>query len=381
MGASEFAVMMRGVNGRIAIDMPDLSALPSDAPSFVSLYSGCGGLDLGFVSAGFRPLWANDFDKHACKTYSATLGPHVVCGSITEVELPDVEHLDVLVGGPPCQGFSVAGQMRDDDPRSRHVFHYMDVVERLRPKVFVLENVKALASNVRWESVKQQLLQRAIELGYSPHIMILNSAEFGVAQRRERMFLVGSLIGAVEVPTPLETSRRATVGQALDCLERVGSERNPIGSTARISPAKNPVLRTSAFRGSLLFNGKGRPLDLDDTAPTIPASMGGNATPIVDQHRLEGRRSNWVRKYHAGLVEGGAAVTSVPDHLRRITVAEAAILQSFPIGMTFRGPLAAQYRQVGNAVPPLLAKQVALQVAGTLARQSQPLVTEFLTRA
>src|SRR4051794_5028887 len=107
--------------------------LPVARPTVISLYSGAGGMDLGFEQAGFELVWANDFDSSAVQTYCHNIGDHAVCGDVLEVLVPDMEP-DVLVGGPPCQGFSVIGHMREDDPRSRHVFNFFDMVERLAPR-------------------------------------------------------------------------------------------------------------------------------------------------------------------------------------------------------------------------------------------------------
>src|SRR4051794_27129672 len=111
----------------------------------ISLYSGAGGMDLGFSRAGFRLLWAIDVDHHACKSYSANIGPHIMCGDVLTNPVPEALHSQVLIGGPPCQGFSVIGRMDPGDPRSRHAFHLLDVAGRLAPRAFVMENVKALA--------------------------------------------------------------------------------------------------------------------------------------------------------------------------------------------------------------------------------------------
>jgi len=127
-------------------------------------------------------------------------------------------------------------------------------------------------------------------------------------------------------------------------------------------------MRPTAHKGSLLFNGSGRPLQLDGPAKTLPASMGGNATPIIDQEELEHGASPWVVEYHRHLQNGGKPATKSPKRMRRITVQEAAALQTFPTGWTFAGPQVAQYRQIGNAVPPNLAREVAKVVHGVLHR-------------
>ena len=145
----------------------------------------------------------------------------------------------------------------------------------------------------------------------------------------------------------------------------MGKPGNDSLCTAKVTPAKKPVLRRSPFAG-MLFNGQGRPLDLERPALTLPASMGGNRTPIVDQHQLERRGESWVIDYHEHLWNGGDPVARVPDHLRRLTVEEAAAIQTFPRGMHHGGRQSAQYRQIGNAVPPKLAEQVAKAIVRSL---------------
>ncbi|HMS72840.1 MAG TPA: DNA cytosine methyltransferase [Baekduia sp.] len=122
-------------------------------------------------------------------------------------------------------------------------------------------------------------------------------------------------------------------------------------------------MRPTAHKGSLLFNGSGRPLDLDAPAKTLPASMGGNATPIIDQDLLDGAaRESWVVAYHSHLMAGGSPLNEAPARMRRLTVEEAAALQTFDADWVFKGPQQAQYRQIGNAVPPNLAYHVASAV-------------------
>lgn len=336
--------------------------MTSSPYSVVSLYSGAGGLDLGFAQAGFDLRWAIDFDRHAISTYRHNLGEHAVCGDVLTNEPPSDAQPDVLIGGPPCQGFSVIGRMDPTDDRSRHVFHFLDVVERLTPRAFVMENVKALAVNHRWASTRHGLIQRARALGYDVRILVLNAADYGVPQARERMFFIGVRDGIP--PRPVETTGTLprTVREALATLPRVGEPGNDAICTARVIPARRPVMRPSPYRGSLLFNGSGRPLLLDGAAKTLPASMGGNATPIIDQDELDHGAEPWVVEYHARLVSGGRPLRRVPRRMRRITVQEAAALQTFPVSWQFQGPQVAQYRQIGNAVPPKLAEAVATAI-------------------
>ncbi len=338
--------------------MPD----PSTGLRFASLYSGAGGLDLGFVNAGFEPAWAVEFDPHAAATYAGLLGSHIRHQDIDDATRPlPTEHVDLLVGGPPCQGFSVAGKMDPHDPRSRHVWRFLEVADAIKPTAFVMENVKALGVNARWGPVRDGLIAEAKRMGYTPTLVVLRASDFGVPQRRERMFLVGTRNGRtpnfipVGGPTP-------TVRAAFAELPAFGEPGNNTKCSAGITPAKRPIMRPTAYRGSLLFNGNGRPLDPGQPAPTLPASMGGNATPIVDQRQLETGGKSWVEEYHRSLLAGVPPAPSVPECLRRITVEEAAALQTFPQGVRWSGPLTSQYRQVGNAVPPLLAYHVACAV-------------------
>ena len=323
-------------------------------------------MDLGFAEAGFELLWANDIDPFAVRTYNANIGEHAVCGRVSDVLMPQIAP-DVLIGGPPCQGFSVIGQMRSDDPRSHHVFHFLEVVEQLEPRVFVMENVKSLGVNPRWAPLRDALRSRAEHAGYRTELMVLNAAHYGVPQARERMFLVGVRDGEIpEMPTPTTAERPPTVRQALAALPRFGEPGNDTTSGARVIPTREPVMRPTAHTGSLLFNGSGRPLHLDRPAKTLPASMGGNATPILDQEELDHGAEPWVTAYHAHLASGGAPFESAPGRLRRITVEEAAALQGFPLDFGFLGPRVAQYRQIGNAVPPKLAYAMARSVHDAL---------------
>lgn len=340
--------------------------MKSSSFTAISLYSGAGGLDLGFARAGIQSLWSIDADADAVSTYNANLNPVAVCGDVLRVAPPDGLNVDVVFGGPPCQGFSVIGNMDPDDPRSRHVNHFLDVVEQQAPSAFVMENVKALATNARWSAIRESLVSRAEELGYETRLFVLNARDFGVPQSRERMFLVGVKGVIPSAPKPTTADSPPTVRSALAGLPRYGSPGNDSRCNARIVPSKSPIMRPTAYNGSLLFNGSGRPQDLDQPAKTLPASMGGNATPIIDQLELDDDAEPWVVDYHGRLASGGRPLKKAPARLRRITVEEAAALQTFPEDWRFIGPRGNQYRQIGNAVPPALAEAVASQLVESL---------------
>lgn len=347
-------------------------------PRFVSLYSGAGGLDLGFIAAGFEPIFANDINGDATATYREAMeiisrregfncAHEVVTGDIRQVEtLPSKGSADLVVGGPPCQGFSVAGKMDPNDPRSRHVFDFLGMVERVQPKAFVMENVKALAMNKRWAGTIADIRKKAEEIGYKTYLKVLNSSDYGVPQARERMFLVGFKDHSVEYEYPEPTcDKPVTVAEALKALPAIGEHGNDQTCSAKITPAKEPILRQSPYAG-MLFNGQGRPMDVNKPAPTLPATMGGNRTPIVDQNTLVNGNQQWVEQYHSSLMSGGSVVTSIPSNLRRISVQEAAVIQTFPRDMPWHGSQSSRYRQIGNAVPPKMSFAVAQSVAKAL---------------
>lgn len=346
----------------------------------ISLFSGAGGMDVGFRSAGFNIVWANDIDKDACKTYELNHGSHIVCGSVDDlqneiVELSKKHHFSCLFGGPPCQGFSVAGKMDINDPRSQLVLSFMDVLEITRPTSFVMENVKALASLEKFRDMREALFKRAMLLGYNVELVVLNSKDYGVPQARERMFLVGIKDKTFNLLSSLKKYKKEppTLREVLLSVGKIGSASNNRICKAKITLAANPVLRKSPYAG-MLFNGQGRPLNLDGHSATLPASMGGNRTPIVDDEALYENQPEWIESYHASLLEGKqvAEYKESPKRLRRITVDEAIAIQTFPKDYKFFGSQSSVYKQIGNAVPCNLAHAVASAVKDILTDKVNP---------
>lgn len=157
----------------------------------VSLFSGIGGLDLGFKFAGYKLVWANDFDKYACETYKANVSKNVICGDIREEKKLIPEH-DVLIGGFPCQPFSSLGKLEgfNDEKRGTLFFEIVDILRAHDTKMVVLENVKNIINHDNGNTFKR-ILKELCETGYYCYYQVLNSADYGIPQRRNRMFLIG----------------------------------------------------------------------------------------------------------------------------------------------------------------------------------------------
>ena len=332
----------------------------------ISLFSGAGGMDIGFRKAGIDIIWANDLDKQALNTYKRNFDSHIVFGDITEIPSFKIPDSDIIFGGPPCQGFSVAGKMSPTDERSRLIWDFARIVRDKRPQVFIMENVKNLVINERFKEVKEKLLRTFREMGYSTEVKVLNSKNFGVPQSRERAIFIGVLkkmnLDGLSLFPKESSKKEITVRDTLAGLSTPGKNGNSEKCHAKIVPAKNPVMRRSPYAG-MLFNGQGRPLDLDRPSITMTASMGGNKTPFIDEKFLNNQsKRNWVEQYHERLQKGAKPLKKTPDFLRRITVFETALLQSFPSNYIFEGSQCSQYRQIGNAVPPKLAYAIAKQV-------------------
>lgn len=339
----------------------------------VSLFSGAGGMDVGFRDAGYQIMAANEMDKHACDTFRANHPETVLlAGDIDEraAELGAFKGVDVVFGGPPCQGFSVAGKMDPDDPRSKLIFSFCSVVELLEPNAFVMENVKSLGSLSKFEGIRTALISRFQKAAYAVTIHILNAKDFGVPQSRERVFFIGVKNGIQPVfGSSFQRHKRMapTLRDVLIPLGRPGTEGNERVCNAKVTLAAKPVLRKSPYAG-MLFNGQGRPLNPDGWASTLPASMGGNRTPIVDENHLYNGDAAWVEDYHRHLMAGGKpqGMHDAPSYLRRLTINEAALLQTFPASYVFCGPSSKIFSQIGNAVPCELANAVAKSVKDSL---------------
>lgn len=344
----------------------------------ISTFSGAGGLDIGAIKAGAKIIWANDMMKEAYETYRANIGEHIVRGNINDYlqDLGEYKGVDLVIGGPPCQGFSVAGKMDINDERSQLIWSFANVVEAVKPKAFIMENVKALGTLAKWEKIKETLLSRFREMGYSVGSMVLNATDYNVPQARERFFVIGFKGDSGKEPRLSQMilpykQIAATVRDVLKSLDRAGEGNNTGVCNAKITLASKPVLRNSAYAG-MVFNGLGRPVRVDGYCATLPASMGGNKTPIIDERELYNGEVPWVLSYHKQIKENpeSAVFQPAPNFLRRMTVEEAALIQTFPLGYNFCGSQSKKYTQIGNAVPCNLAFAVARMVIDVLNGQT-----------
>ena len=296
--------------------------------TIVSLFSGCGGMDLGFLG-GFefgskiydrlphRIKWANELDGHACNSYKHNLKHKIVQGDIWEIIENDglPKSADIVLGGFPCQDFSIANKNRAglDSDRGQLYRAMVDAVGKICPKVFVAENVKGILSI---PGALDTIRKDFEDLGYKVSHHFVQAADYGVPQRRERVLIIGfrnpAKVAKFTFPTP-DPHHTMTVEKAIGDLESAPE----CGETSHIWSRAKP----SPDQGS-------RQLKADRPAHTIRAECHGNI------------------QFHYKLP-------------RRISMREAARLQSFPDNFRFTGGLRAKERQIGNAVPPVLAWHVA----------------------
>jgi DNA (cytosine-5)-methyltransferase 1 len=316
----------------------------------VDLFAGAGGLSLGLEAAGFGVVAAVESNSDACVTYRQ----HHPYAAVLEQDIATVDFsvfrgsVALVAGGPPCQPFSVGGKRLSAMDKRNGIPQFVRAVREGRPRAFVMENVAGLAHGPRL-AYFSKVLEAFRALGYTTAWQVLEAADYGVPQRRRRLFVVGTVRGSFQFPPtthgPGAGQPHLAAGSVID-PETAAGEPN----TAIVTYASRPSLRPDPYHGHI-YNGGGRPIDLTRPSPTLLASMGGNKTPWVDTLGV-------VLGYYAHLVSGGEPRRGRVPGARRITVQEAARLQGFPASATFSGPRTSQYRQVGNAVPPTLGEQI-----------------------
>jgi DNA (cytosine-5)-methyltransferase 1 len=400
------------------------------------LFSGAGGLSFGFQQAGFHIAFANDINPEYAYTYQQNHpGTKFFRESIEDLSASELlrstglrkNGIDVLIGGPPCQGFSINAPKRSqEDARNRLFQHYGRLVlEGLRPKVVVMENVPGMLSleNGKFIRAIYALFQGA---GYQMRHMVLCAAHYGIPQERWRLIFVGTLLKGVEITFPKPTHyapvrANFTGGRDLTWLklirdgdERTGLEgqlsfpydgflrrrlrpfvpvRDAIGDLPCLairegseevdyaSPAGTPYQRAMRRKSAKLYNHAAGTLSKDNLERLKHIPPGGSWRDIPFELLPEGmkraRRSDHTRRYGRIDPDGlsGTVLTKCDPHWgsffhwsqnRALTVREAARIQSFPDAFRFFGSRVSQFEQVGNAVPPLLAKVLADHIRKTI---------------
>lgn len=341
----------------------------------LSLFSGCGGLDLGLHTAGFWPALATDAEKLCAQTFETNFpGTPFLTGRIgafTRQELmtalgPNALSIDLLAGGPPCPPFSKSRFYRQEMPRAlddpngwETIDGYLKVLDWFRPRTFLLENVKGLAYAVHRDAL-ETIITRAENLGYNVVWGVLNAADFGVPQIRERCFVMGTLDGTVSLPTPTHDKNGAfgrefwvNSGAALNDLDTeafacdkghfAGGQHHDL--LRQVPPGDNYLFFTEK-RGhpKPQFKWRGRYWSfLLKLSPEMPSWT------------IQARRSNNMGPFHW--------------RNRILRIEEIKRLQTFPDGFHLAGTIEQQWRQIGNAVPPLLAAAVGQKLAENLKGQ------------
>lgn len=295
----------------------------------VSLFCGAGGLDLGFENAGFKTIWANDIDKDACETHKKWSKATVICEDIKNIPVETIPDCDVIVGGFPCQGFSLAGPRKIDDKRNILYKFYVKVLEEKKPKAFVAENVKGILTLGNGKII-EAILADFSSRGYRVTPTLVNAADYGVPQDRFRVILVGfrkDIKNDWEFPNPLP--KKVSIKEALKDLPEPRPEE----------------ICESPF--SPRYISRNRKRDWDSQSFTIPA-MAKQVTLHPSSPDM------W--KEGPDLWHFGDGVS------RRFSWREAAAIQTFPSNMVFEGNLISIYRQIGNAVPVKLAEIIARSI-------------------
>lgn len=323
----------------------------------IDLFAGAGGLSLGLHLAGWNVITAIESDRWAVATYKQNFpDASVIDKDVRKVDFSQFQGIDLVAGGPPCQPFSVAGKQLSQADSRDIVPEFIRAVREAKPKAFLMENVPGLQT-AKHQPYAKWVIQQFKALGYSVQVGVLDAASYGVAQHRERIFFIGVPKGT-PFAFPDKTHGPCTSQPYVASGRELADVHEDEPNTAKVFYAKKPVLRPSPWAG-MLVNGGGRPINLKKPSPTIPASAGGNRTHILDPNGI-------LLDYHRYLMAGGQPRVGRVEGVRRLTIVESALLQSFPERFILLGPKTARYRQVGNAVPPLLAKAVAEAVYNAL---------------
>lgn len=321
--------------------------------NIISLFSGAGGLDLGFKKAGFDISIANEFDKKIWETFEKNHSTHLIKGDIRQIDINEFHYADGIIGGPPCQSWSEAGSLRGiEDDRGQLFFDYINVLNKVKPKFFVAENVNGMMAKRHSESV-EQIVNMFEDAGYNVFIELADAVDFNVAQNRKRVFYIGFRkdLNITEFnlikPEKIELSKLKDVIWDLKDSAIPGLEKNKTnGDNCLI---KNHEYFIGSY--SPMFMSRNRVRSWDEPSFTIQAS--GRQAPLHPQ----APKMELVEKNKRIFVEGKENL------YRRLSIREAARIQGFPDDFIFYySNLNDAYKMIGNAVPVNLAFYVAKSI-------------------
>ena len=366
-------------------------------PIAVDLFAGVGGMTLGFEQAGFDVFTSVEIDPIHCAIHKFNF-PFwtVLCKSVEETTGAEIrnsskiahQEIDVVFGGPPCQGFSLIGKRAFDDPRNSLVFHFIRLVLELNPKFFVLENVKGMTVGKHKEFITE-IINQFLESGYRVHenYQVLNAANYGVPQNRERLFLLGCRqdLELPKYPDKITSPNKKspTVWDALQDLPEIekydelyqqdwilaefGKPSNYAKKMRNLAKGKNNYSYKRQYDPTLLTSSL-RTKHSPESVERFASTPHGKIEPISRFHKLNPH--GLCNTLRAGTASNKGAFTSPrPIHPfipRCITVREAARLHSYPDWFRFHPTKWHGFRQIGNSVPPLLAQAVAEEIIKVL---------------
>lgn len=363
-------------------------------PKAIALFCGAGGLSLGFKHAGFDVVFATDINHHALASYSRYFATaSVFAGDIRNLSpafLPN--SVDILLGGPPCQGFSSAGQQFWDDPRNKLLTEYVRVLDALRPKWFLMENVEGLLTAWNGQYICE-CVKAMLSLGYNVSLEKLYAHAYGIPQRRKRVVLVGNRLGHIfTFPHPSHNVSGAIFRKSEATFHQATSDL-PVAVTDSKAEREYVAAPQNEFQQRLrcrsgrvsqhffLAQGEDQQARIEmlkpgQTMKDLPADMQhasfrrranrrvSDGTPT---EKRGGAPSGIKRLFSAepALTITGAAMREFvhPVENRMLSLRECARLQTFPDDFCFSGPTAAALQQIANAVPPLLAEQIGLHIS------------------
>jgi DNA (cytosine-5)-methyltransferase 1 len=331
--------------------------------NFIDIFSGAGGLSCGLELAGMKCLLGIDMDKNAIETFKANHHhANTYCGSVlelTEKELKSLTNnhpIHVVVGGPPCQGFSTVGVGDPNDLRNSLFKEFVRIVKITKPYYVIIENVTGLLALKNQKTVKN-IITLFGKMGYHLNFQVMSSENYGVPERRRRTIIIGSRIHET-ITFPMPNSPIKTVGEALKNLKTANGKI--YNHDLELSKIKSKL---DLDRIACIPEGKGIRYEADEEA-YLPKKLklGVDWKNLRENRFRQTKYQRLDRKKPSPTIMTHRQNYFHPTENRYLTQREAAALQSFPSDFIFKGPLSAQWRQIGNAVPPLLGKAIGEEI-------------------